>query len=159
MVVSLDSERSVPSLTELSVSRPNKNNILVQDKNTTINSNCLDGLNCPVKLDNLTLDSTGKPIVAPLTIKPWDARTEEGDIMEITKQKIQVFVRILDQPSFKKQSSVYCHFKNEYDDGKDEKENHHFRLGLGHNDSQIELEMSVNEINNELQRRIENLEL
>ena len=48
--------------------------------------------------------------------------------------------------------------KKKVDDGEFEREDQRIRLGMKHVKTQIKLEISINEINNELQTRIENLE-
>ena len=147
--------KNVPSLIKLTVSCLNKDNIPVLINKPSISPYYfVPRFQAHFTLIKINLDYTGKPIKSLLTVKPFDdARIKKDDFTEITEQITQTFVWLIDQPNFNYQLGFYCHF-----DGDFEREYHRFRLGMKHVKNQMELEVSINEINNELQTRIENLE-
>ena len=82
----------------------------------------------------------------------------EDHIRKLTEQITWIIFRLIDQPKFKIQLSFYCHFEEIYDEGVYERENNHISSGMKRINTQIVLVSSINEINSELETRIENLQ-
>ena len=81
-------------------------------------------------LEYHTLDSSGKPNMSILRIKPNDHRRIENDNIEPTKEITQKLVKLKDEIFFKYQLGFYCHFGKKSHDGDYEKEDHHNRLEM-----------------------------
>ena len=104
-------------------------------------------------LDVHTLDSDGQSTKSKLTTESFFHRIREYDNKELTKQLTQRFVRLIDQPNLKFQLSFYFHFEKKTDN-EYEKDDHYNRLKKKHVRTQLELESSINEVDNELDKNL-----